>query len=144
MTISLFLGLSALVCLTDARAATIAENTAGTFDISNNVFGQSFTTSPGSPTSNIAFNFFSDVPATQIRSTFFYENVFIGALTGGNVGSLRSVFSVAFRVTGTPVAAGVPDNGSTVMLLGIGVVATPFASRCRFVVAKSFNARLGL
>jgi hypothetical protein len=69
-TISLFLGLSALVCLTDARAVTIAENTAGNFDISNNVFGQSFTTSPGSPTSNIAFNFFSDVPATQIRNTF--------------------------------------------------------------------------
>ena len=65
-----FLGLSALVCLTDARAVTIAENTAGNFDISNNVFGQSFTTSPGSPTSNIAFNFFSDVPATQIRNTF--------------------------------------------------------------------------
>jgi VPDSG-CTERM motif len=82
--------------------------------------------------------------------------VLIGALTGGNVvAGERSYVSVLdpfapfspslnFRVTGTPVAAGVPDNGSTVMLLGIGVVAIAFASRCRFVVAKSFNARLGL
>jgi hypothetical protein len=33
-----------------------------------------------------------------------------------------------FRVTGTPVTAGVPDNGSTAMLLGLGVVAIAFVS----------------
>jgi hypothetical protein len=204
--ISLFLGLSALVCLTDARAVTIAENTAGlTTVLSGPALGQSFTTVAGSPTSNVAFNFFSDVPATTplaagdgfllsmeylgtpagLNSStpgflgqttasggfytfgpsltllpntqyFFYENVLIAEISGGNIdyvggsaylalvtgrpgsGSYLPVgsptLSLNFRVTGTPVAPSVPDNGSTAMLLGIGVVAIAFASRCRFVV----------
>ena len=65
-TISLFLGLSALVCLADARAITIAENTAGTTALGTGFFGQSFTTAPGSPTSNIAFNFFSHSATTPV------------------------------------------------------------------------------
>ena len=195
-TISLFLGLSALVCLTDARAITIAENTAGTDRAATVFSGQSFTTDPGSPTSNIALNFFSfptpggvsppfaagdgfllsmeylGTPANLSSSTtgflgqttasggfytfapsltllpntqyFFYENVVIAGLAGGNnyAGgvvyfantSSSNFFALAvshnFQVTGTPVAAGVPDNGSTVMLLGIGVVAIAFARRC--------------
>ena len=63
-TIPLFLGLSALVCLAHARAVTIAENTAGTQVTGSAFWGQSFTTAPGSPTSSIAFNFFSFPGAT--------------------------------------------------------------------------------
>ncbi|HEY5814513.1 MAG TPA: hypothetical protein VIT23_17895, partial [Terrimicrobiaceae bacterium] len=55
-TISLFLALSALVCLADARAIIIAENTAGTGFGGTRFFGQSFTTVAGSPTSNVTFN----------------------------------------------------------------------------------------
>ena len=52
-------------CPTLMRAVTIAENTAGTLSSGGGFyFGQSFTTVAGSPESNIAFNFFSDVPAT--------------------------------------------------------------------------------
>jgi VPDSG-CTERM motif len=196
-TISLFLGLTALVCLADARAITIAENTAAPGATSLAAFvGQSFTTNPGSPTSNIAFNLFSDVPATTpyalgtgfllsmeylgtpaalssstpgflgqataaggfytfdpsltllpLTQYFFYENALIpaGAITaGGNPVAGGHLYfttiasdnfspasqSLNFRVTGTPVATSVPDNGSTVMLLGIGVVAIAFARRC--------------
>lgn len=55
---------SAFLSLAGARANTIAENTAGTSFTSGLYFGQSFTTVTVSPESNIAFNFFSDVPAT--------------------------------------------------------------------------------
>ena len=193
---SLFLGLSALVCLAHARAVTIAENTGGLGTFSAAAYnGQSFTTVAGSPTSNIAFNFFSDIPATTpyalgtgfvlsmeylgtpaalssstpgflgqataaggfytfdpsltllpLTQYFFYENAQIpgNTITGNNVyaggqhyfaltgtSTFQPNFvSLNFRVTGTPVAAGVPDNGSTAMLLGIGVVAIAFARRC--------------
>jgi hypothetical protein len=56
--------LSALVSLSSARANTIAENTGGLSSGAQGFFGQSFTTVTISPESNIAFNFFSDVPAT--------------------------------------------------------------------------------
>lgn len=54
------------VCPTLMRADTIAENTGGQ-NVNNNIAfyqGQSFTTVTVTPESNIAFNFFSDVPAT--------------------------------------------------------------------------------
>ena len=50
-------------CPTLMRADTIAENTAGTTIGPVGYWGQSFTTVLG-PESNIAFNFFSDAPAT--------------------------------------------------------------------------------
>jgi hypothetical protein len=63
-TACLVLCLSALVSLTGARANTVAENTGGLSSAAQVFFGQSFTTVTVSPESNIAFNFFSDVPAT--------------------------------------------------------------------------------
>jgi hypothetical protein len=52
-------------CPTLMRADTIAENTAGPgFQGNIGCWGQSFTTVAGTPESNIAFNFFSNVPAT--------------------------------------------------------------------------------
>ena len=47
-----------------ARADTIAENTGGTLSNPDAYIGQSFTTVTVSPESNIAFNFFSNIPAT--------------------------------------------------------------------------------
>jgi hypothetical protein len=59
------LALTALASLAAVRANTIAENTGGLFlFFGPYYFGQSFTTVTVSPESNIAFNFFSDVPAT--------------------------------------------------------------------------------
>ena len=183
-------------CLADARAIIIAENTEGEIALFAPIpifAGQSFTTAPGSPTSNIAFNFFSfpgattpvapgngfllsmaylglpfnlssstpgflgqttasggfytfDPSLTLLPDTqyFFYQNaVPITNRSGGNIYAGGNAYiadtaesfgaftvSLNFRVTGTPVAAGVPDNGSTAMLLGIGVVAIAFARRC--------------
>jgi VPDSG-CTERM motif len=52
-------------CPTLMRANTIAENTGGPDTSSSGVYwGQSFTTVASGPESNIAFNLFSDVPAT--------------------------------------------------------------------------------
>ena len=53
-------------CPTLMRADTIAQNIAGTVSLLRQhlYFGQSFTTVTLSPESNIAFNFFSNVPAT--------------------------------------------------------------------------------
>ena len=92
----------------------------------------------------MAFILRSEPNALTRQQYFFYENVVIAVMAGGDVcfgdfvysfiTSSNNFFALAvshnFRVTGTPVAAGVPDNGSTVMLLGIGVVAIAFASRC--------------
>lgn len=61
----LILGLASVTSLSSARANTIAENTGGMFLITDEFYvGQSFTTVSAGPVSNIAFNFFSDVPAT--------------------------------------------------------------------------------
>lgn len=186
-TLYFLLGLSLLVCVANVRAVTIAENTGGTIFYNGAYFGQSFTTPSGSSLSNIAFNFFFDVPATTpvaagtgfllsmpysglpedlsaatpgflgqatagggfytfapsltlLPSTqyFFYENAQM-TISGGNVvlgeqgylalppgvGRVDSfsphTFSFNFRVTGTPVVPSVPDSGSTVMLLGLGI-----------------------
>jgi hypothetical protein len=53
------------VCPTLMRADTIAQNTGGFNNSSSGIYwGQSFTTVTSGPESNIAFNLFSDVPAT--------------------------------------------------------------------------------
>ncbi|HEY5743180.1 MAG TPA: VPDSG-CTERM sorting domain-containing protein [Terrimicrobiaceae bacterium] len=86
-TLFLPLSLSALVCLADVRAITIAEHTLGA-DIETAVAGQSFTTVAGGPASNITFNFFSDVPATTPYAQglgYLYSMEYTGTL--GNIGS---------------------------------------------------------
>jgi hypothetical protein len=87
-TLFLVPGLSALLSVSDARAITIAEHTAGTLPDENGVAGQSFTTVAGSPASNITFNFFTDVPATTpyaVGTGFLYSMQYAG--TVGNLGS---------------------------------------------------------
>ncbi|HEY5743179.1 MAG TPA: hypothetical protein VIS99_11620 [Terrimicrobiaceae bacterium] len=86
-TLFLLLSLSALVCLANVRAITIAQYTLGA-DISTAVAGQSFTTVAGGPASNITFNFFSDDSATTPYAQgpgYLYSMEYTGTL--GNVGS---------------------------------------------------------
>lgn len=71
--------------LTGARANTIAENTGGLSSGAVGFFGQSFTTVTVSPESNIAFNFFSDVPAMTpyaVGTGFLLSMQYTGAPSG--------------------------------------------------------------
>ena len=90
--------LLALALFPAARAAVLAEFTSGGFPATNNfsVFGQSFTPVGAGSFTNIAFNFFSDVPATTPSAggtAFLLSTVYAGtpaALTSGTPGFLGS------------------------------------------------------
>jgi hypothetical protein len=98
------LALGALVPLAGARANTIAENTGGTtLSNSGKYWGQSFTTVTVSPESNIAFNFFSDVPATTPYA-------------------LGTGFLLSMQYTGTPAGL----SSSTTGFLGQGAASGGF------------------
>src|SRR5882757_8437152 len=67
-----------------ASAGVIDTNTAGAFS-NTAFFGESFTTPGGGPFNNIAFNFFSDVPATTPTAggtAFLLSQVYLGAPAG--------------------------------------------------------------
>jgi len=67
-----------------ASAAVIDSNTSGAFS-NTAFFGESFTTPGGGPFNNIAFNFFSDVPATTPTAggtAFLLSQVYLGTPAG--------------------------------------------------------------
>ncbi len=68
--------------VSSARADIVASNTAGTFFTPESFYvGQSFTTTTATAENNIAFNFFSDVPATTpyaLGTGFLLSSVYTG------------------------------------------------------------------
>jgi hypothetical protein len=91
------LGLAAgLLATPTASADVIVQNTAGKAGVTTEFFGESFTTPAGGPWSSLAFNFYSDIPATTptaAGTAFLLTQEYLGtpaALGSGTAGFLAA------------------------------------------------------
>jgi len=68
-----------------ASGATILQNTGGSLGVVSGFFGESFTTPAGGPWSSVAFNFYSDIPATTptaAGTAFLLTQEYLGTPAG--------------------------------------------------------------
>jgi len=73
-----------------ASADILVQNTSGSAGIATAYFGESFTTPTGGPFTNIAFNFYSDIPATAPvagGTAFLLSQEYLGSPSALGVGT---------------------------------------------------------